>query len=164
MAKMAIRYSLFPNHHLPLIAKIDSKSKQFRLMFRTEKIDSKFKQIYDSKNNIARRRRRARRRDRLWILPASGGWALGIVCATACPALDLPAGGGWALDLVCATARPALDLACRRLLGEGGRASGAATRRRDSKEGGTTGGGEEVGLRDGEEGGATGGGEEVDTA
>ena len=69
MAKVAIRYSLFPYHHLPLIAKIDSKSKQFRLMFRTAKIDSKSKQfrlmfrtakidskskqIYDSKNNIA---------------------------------------------------------------------------------------------------------------
>ena len=66
---MVIRYSLFPYHHLPLIAKIDSKSKQFRLMFqtakidskskqfrlmfRTAKIDSKSKQIYDSKNNIA---------------------------------------------------------------------------------------------------------------
>ena len=42
-----------PYHHLPLIAKIGSKSKQFRLMFRTAKIDSKFKQIYDSKNNFA---------------------------------------------------------------------------------------------------------------
>ena len=53
MAKVAIRYSLFPYRHLPLIAKIDSKSKQFRLMFRIAKIDSKSKQIYDSKNNFA---------------------------------------------------------------------------------------------------------------
>ena len=52
MAKVAISYSLFLYHHLPLIAKIDSKSKQFRQMFRTTKIDSKSKQIYDSKNNI----------------------------------------------------------------------------------------------------------------
>ena len=89
MAKVAIRYSLFPYHHLPLIAKIDSKSKQFRLMFRTTKIDSKSKQIYGSKNNFAWRRRWARWRDRLWILPAGGGWALDLVCATACPALDL---------------------------------------------------------------------------
>ena len=66
---MSIRHSLFPYHHLPLIAKIDSKPKQFRLMFRTAKIDgkskqcglmfrtakidSKSKQIYDSKNNFA---------------------------------------------------------------------------------------------------------------
>jgi hypothetical protein len=40
MAKIAIRYSLFPYHHLPLIAKIDSKYKKFRLMFWTAKIDS----------------------------------------------------------------------------------------------------------------------------
>ena len=53
MAKVAIRYSLFTYHHLPLIAKVDSKSKQFRLMFRTAKIDSKSKQIYDIKNNFA---------------------------------------------------------------------------------------------------------------
>ena len=79
----------------------------------------------------------------LWILSARRRAQLWILLA----------GGGWALDP-----------ACGRLLGEGGRASGAATRRRDNKEGGTTGGGEEVGLRDGEEGGATGGGEEVDTA
>ena len=57
---------------------------------------------------------------------------------------------------------PALDLACGRLLGEGGQASGAATRKRDGEEGGATGGGEEVGLCDGEEGGArTRGDEEV---
>ena len=62
----------------------------------------------------------------------------------------MPAGGGWALDL-----------ACGRLLGEGGRASGAATRRRDGEEGSATGGGKEVGLRDGEEGGTTGGDEEA---
>ena len=65
---MAIKYSLVPYHHLPLIAEIDSKSKQFRLMFRTSKIDNKSKQcrlmfrtakidsksmqIYDSKNNF----------------------------------------------------------------------------------------------------------------
>ena len=42
---MAIRFSLFSYHHLPLIVKIDSKSKQFRLMFRTAKIDGKSKQI-----------------------------------------------------------------------------------------------------------------------
>ena len=41
---MAIRFSLFPYHHLPLIVKIDRKSKQFRLMSRTAKIDSKSKQ------------------------------------------------------------------------------------------------------------------------
>ena len=52
MAKVVIRYSLFSYHHLPLIAKRDSKSKQLRLMFRIAKIDSKSKQIYDSKNNI----------------------------------------------------------------------------------------------------------------
>jgi len=75
----------------------------------------------------------------------------------------LPAGGGWALDLAWATACLALDLACDRLLVEGGRVSGAATRRRDGEEGGVTGGGEEVGLRDGKEGGVTGEGEEVGT-
>ena len=76
MAKVTIRYSLFQYHHLPLIAKIDSKSKQFRLMFRTAKIDGKSKQIYDSKDNFAWRRGRAQWCDRLWILPASNGWAL----------------------------------------------------------------------------------------
>ena len=48
MAKLAIRYSLFPYHHLPLIAKIDRKSKQFRLMFRIAKIDSKYKKIEEN--------------------------------------------------------------------------------------------------------------------
>ena len=45
MSKAAISFSLFLYHHLPLIGKIGSKSKQFRLMFRTAKIDSKSKQI-----------------------------------------------------------------------------------------------------------------------
>ena len=76
MAKVAISYSLFLYHHLPLIAKIDSKSKQFKQMFWTTKIDSKSKQIYDSNDNFAWRRGWARQCDRLWILPASDGWAL----------------------------------------------------------------------------------------
>ena len=88
-------------------------------------------------------------------MPAGGGWALDLVYATACPALDLAYWRGWALDLAWATVCPALDLACGRLLGEGGRASGAVTRRCDGEEGGATGGGEDVGLRDGKEGGAS---------
>ena len=84
----------------------------------------------------------ARRRAQLWILTAGGGWPLALAWATACPALNL---------------------ACGRLLGEGGLASVAATRRRDSEEGGATRGGEEVGLHDGEEDVTTGGGEEAGT-
>ena len=105
----------------------------------------------------------------LWILSAQWRAQLWI----------LTAGSGWPLALAWATTCPALDLACGRLLGEVGRASGTATRRRDGVEGGVTGGGveaglrngkedgtstrggEEVGLHDGEEGGATGEDEEV---
>ena len=43
----------------------------------------------------------------------------------------MPAGGGSALDLACATACLTLDLACGRWLGAGRRTSGGATRRGD---------------------------------